>query len=108
MRVMLVTLALLIGNACAANLYAYVNADGDYVVTKKRPRSVDEFSVLSDEGEFIRFVSRRESQVPIGHWRPWFIPKEPHPFDGPDPIEREAEPDIRIEEVDDPDTREDG
>ena len=100
-----VTVALFAG-AClsapqvAANLYAYVNADGDYVVTRNRPSGIAEYAVLTDDGEFLREVITGNA-VPITHWRPWFIPKEPHPFDGPDELFVEPkEPDIQIEEVD--------
>ena len=101
MRITLATLAVaLISLAPAANavLYSYTNADGEYVVSQTRPQDKDtQYAVLSDEGEFIRSVPGRNQQVPITHWRPWFIPKEPHPWDG-EPETRDREPVVTVDE----------
>ncbi len=79
-------------------LYSYENSDGDYVISKKKPKGVDEYSILSNDGEFIRLVQAREKNVPISHWRPWYLPKDPHPFDAkPEPDERT--PTVVIDEV---------
>ncbi|MFU8816931.1 MAG: hypothetical protein ACNA7W_16410 [Pseudomonadales bacterium] len=82
-----------------ANVYAYMDENGDYVVTKKRPgKGVREYAVLSDDGEFIRLVQPRDLDVPITHWRPWFIPKEPDPYDADPDIFREREGIVEIQE----------
>jgi len=83
-----------------ADIYSYTNEDGDYIVSQTRPESPDiSYAVLTDEGEFIRMVEGRGKQVPITHWRPFFLPKEPHPFDGPNVETEEQEPMISIDEV---------
>lgn len=85
-----------------AELYAYVNEQGDYVVTQERPGKKDaaEYAVLTDDGEFLHLVRPRELDVPITHWRPWFLPKEPDPFDAdPDMIYTERESIVEIEEM---------
>jgi hypothetical protein len=83
-----------------AEVYAYVNEAGDYVVTKDNPgRSVAEYAVLSDDGEYLRTVRPRELDVPITHWRPWFLPKEPDPFDADPELYREREGRVGVEEV---------
>lgn len=86
-----------------ADVYAYVNDDGDYVVSRDNPGdSVAEYAVLTDDGEFLRLVRPRDLDVPITHWRPWFLPREPDPFDAdPDAI-REREGTVEIEELQDP------
>lgn len=88
-----------------AEIYTYTNEEGDYIVSQKKPKNRDiSYAVLSDEGEFIRMVEGRSAQVPITHWRPFFLPREPHWLDGPDeqPFPRQdAEPEIRIDEVGD-------
>jgi hypothetical protein len=84
-----------------ANLYSYTNAEGEYVVSQKPPKDKNmEYAILSDEGEFIRMVPGRSQNVPITHWRPWFIPREPEPWEGnPDPdIFREREPVVTVDE----------
>jgi hypothetical protein len=83
-----------------ATVYAYVDGNGDYVVTQKRPgKDISEYAVLTDDGEFVRLVRAREPNVPITHWRPWFIPRETDPFDI-DPGERgEREGTVEIDEV---------
>ena len=83
-----------------AEIYSYTNSDGDYIVSQKKPKDREiSYAVLTDDGEFIRMVEGRK-QVPITHWRPFFLPKEPHPYDGPQDIElREREPDVRIDEI---------
>lgn len=94
------TLGFASGSACA-DVYAYVNDDGDYVVTPDEPgRSVDEYAVLTDEGEFIRLVRPRDAEVPITHWRPWFLPKDPDPYDADEDAYEEREGVVGIEEVD--------
>ena len=83
-----------------AEVYAYVNEAGDYVVTKDNPgRSVAEYAVLSDDGEYLRTVRPRELDVPITHWRPWFLPKEPDPFDADPDVFRDREGRVGVEEV---------
>ena len=83
-------------------LYSYTNADGDYVVTRTKPTGVTEYAVISDDGEFVRLVHQSEGRIPISHWRPWFIPKEPHPFDyQPDLEADEPTPVVTIEEAQD-------
>ncbi len=67
----------------AADLYSYVNADGDYVISKQPPKNVGAYVVLSDEGEFIERVEFAPSDVPITHWRPWYLPREPNPMEAP-------------------------
>lgn len=83
-----------------AVLYSYTNADGEYVVSQKRPKDKNtQYAVLSDDGEFIRLVPGENERLPVTHWRPWFIPKEPHPWD-PDPVEiQEREPVVTVEEA---------
>ena len=85
--------------ASLADVYSYQNADGDYVVSKTRPKGVAEYAVLTDAGEFLRLV-RKQDNVPITHWRPWYLPREPHPFDGPDVDIRPREGEVVVEEVD--------
>lgn len=83
-----------------AEIYSYTNAEGDYVVSQKRPDNPEiSYAVLTDDGEFIRMVEGRGKQVPITHWRPFFLPKEPHPFDGPEVQPQEQDPVISIDEV---------
>lgn len=91
--------ALPLGAPPMADVYSYMNDDGDYVISKERPKGSGEYAVLSDEGEFIELVQRPELNVPITHWRPWYLPTEPNPFDPPTP-EEPAEPKVIIEEVD--------
>ncbi len=95
--------AVLLGLAAgpaAAEIYAYVNEDGDYVVTKDNPgKSVGEYAVLTDDGEFLRLVNPRDLDVPITHWRPWFLPREPDPFDADPELYEEREGTVGIEEV---------
>jgi hypothetical protein len=99
------TLTAIILLACAAqtahaNVYAYVDENGDYIVTQKRPgKQVTEYAVLTDEGEFVRLVQSRDPNVPITHWRPWFIPKEPDPYDGEPDIYREREGTVEVDEL---------
>ena len=86
----------------SARLYSYVNEEGDYVVSKKRPKNVDEYAVLTDEGEFIRLVKRKRDDVPITHWRPWYMPNEPDPINPVEPGLEQRTPEVLIEEVDQP------
>lgn len=85
-----------------ARLYSYVNEAGDYVVSQKKPKNVDEYAVLTDEGEFIRLVKRERDDVPITHWRPWYMPKEPDPINPVEPELGPRTPEVLIEEVDEP------
>lgn len=103
LRTLMVLPALLISASATAQLYAYVNEDGDYVVTQKRPKAPVEYAILTDEGEFIRLVPAPQENVPITHWRPWFLPRERDPLDGPEPNWEEREPQVDIEEVEDAD-----
>ena len=91
--------ALATSPAAHAELYSYANEDGDYVISKERPTNTGEYVVLSDEGEFIRRVQQPALRVPTSHWRPWYLPDEPNPFDIDAP-EAPPEPEIVIEEVD--------
>lgn len=87
-----------------ADVYAYVNDNGDYIVTPDKPgRDVPEYAVLTDDGEFVRLVRPRELDVPITHWRPWFLPKEPDPYDGDPDAYGEREGTVGIEELEDED-----
>lgn len=89
-----------LAHTAQADVYAYVDENGDYVVTQKRPgRDVAEYAVLTDEGEFVRLVQSRDPNVPITHWRPWFIPKEPDPYDADPDIYREREGTVEVDEV---------
>jgi hypothetical protein len=97
---MLLAIALLscLAHAAHATVYAYVDENGDYVVTQKKPgKKVAEYAVLTAEGEFVRLVQARPPNVPITHWRPWFMPKEPDP-NAADPY-REREGVVDVEEV---------
>ena len=84
-----------------ANLYSFTNAEGEYVVSQKPPKDKNtQYAILSDEGEFIRMVPGRQQNVPITHWRPWFIPRDPEPWEGnPNPdVIREREPVVTVDE----------
>lgn len=96
--VLAVTLITLSAPASAV-LYSFTNAEGQYVISQKPPKDKSiQYAVLSDDGKFIRMVQRRDQQLPISHWRPWFIPKEPHPYDADPDLFRDREPVITIEE----------
>jgi hypothetical protein len=82
-----------------ANLYSYMNEQGDYVVTQKRPKNADEYAVLSNDGEFLHLVRPIALDVPVSHWQPWYLPKQANPF-APDQPDQEAKPSVIIEEVD--------
>ncbi len=86
----------------SARLYSYVNEEGDYVVSQKKPKNVDEYAVLTDEGEFIRLVKRKRDDIPITHWRPWYMPNEPDPINPVEPGLEQRTPEVLIEEVDGP------
>lgn len=91
-------LCLVAGPAYAA-LYSFTNAEGQYVVSQEPPKDNNvQYAVLTDEGEFIRMVPGRNQQIPITHWRPWFIPKEPHPWDGDPAATSEREGVVTVEE----------
>ncbi len=84
-----------------ADLYSYTNDNGEYVISQKPPKNKDiQYAVLTDEGEFIRMVEGRNQQIPITHWRPWFIPREDEPWEGnPNPaIPREREGVVTVDE----------
>jgi hypothetical protein len=95
-----IILALIVLSAPAhAVLYSYTNADGEYVVSQTRPVDKNtQYAVLTDEGEFIRLVRGNNQRLPVTHWRPWFIPKEPHPWDGPADSPSEREPVVTVDE----------
>jgi hypothetical protein len=98
----LITLAALVLAVGVAHgeVYAYVNEGGDYVVTRDNPgRNVGEYAVLTDDGEFLRLVRPRDQDVPISHWRPWFLPKQPDPYDADPDRYREREGVVDIEEL---------
>jgi hypothetical protein len=94
-----VFLALSVAGPASADVYSYMNEDGDYVVSKQRPQAAGEYAVLTDDGKFIELVRPPTLRVPITHWRPWYLPREPNPLD---PIEPDTlpEPKVIIEEVD--------
>ena len=84
-----------------ADLYSYTNAEGEYVISQKPPKNENtQYAVLTDEGEFIRMVEGRNQQVPITHWRPWFIPREDEPWEGnPNPdMPRERKGVVTVDE----------
>lgn len=96
----LAALSMVAATRAHAEIYAYVNEDGDYVVTRDNPgKSVGEYAVLTDDGEFLRLVNPRDLDVPITHWRPWFLPREPDPFDADPDVYQEREGTVDIEEV---------
>lgn len=87
------------GAPVQADVYAYVNDAGDYTISRERPGDeVAEYAILSDEGEFLRLVRPSNLDAPVSHWRPWFIPKDPDPFDGPSPDFEDREGTVEIEE----------
>lgn len=91
--------AVLTAPPAAAHLYAYVNEDGDYVISQKRPGKGVEYAILTDDGEFVRLVQPRDPNVPITHWRPWFIPEVADPLDLDLQEFEEREGRVGIEEV---------
>ena len=94
---------LLLPAAAGADVYAYVNDDGDYVVSRDNPGdSVAEYAVLTDDGEFLRLVRPRDLDVPVTHWRPWFLPRQPDPFDADPESLPERDGTVEIEELQDP------
>ena len=87
-----------------AVVYSFTNTDGQYVVSQKPPKNKNiQYAVLSDEGKFIRSVPSRQQQIPITHWRPWYLPKEPHEFDADPNLIRERVPTVTVEEEPSPD-----
>lgn len=93
-------LALAFADVAQGEVYAYMNESGDYVVTPARPgKKIREYAVLTDDGEFLRLVHPRDPDVPVTHWRPWFIPKQPDPYDTDEDAYREREGVVGIEEV---------
>lgn len=95
----LLLLLLLTSLSVKADIYSYNNTDGDYIVTQKKPTDPDiTYAVLSEEGDFIRMVTGRNQQIPVGHWRPFWMPREPHPLEGDPDLIREREPVVIIEE----------
>ncbi len=98
LRISICFLVFLTGSV-QATLYSYTTSDGDYIVSKNKPNDRDiEYAVLTDEGEFVRLV-KGQQPIPIGHWRPWFIPKEPHPLDGRPEEIVEPTPVVSVEEI---------
>ena len=97
------TVILLAGSLCSttvhAEVYAYVNEAGDYVVSQKPPGKGVEYAILTDDGEFVRLVQPRDLDVPVTHWRPWFIPKEPDPYDFDPEVLEDREGTVEIEEI---------
>ena len=95
-------LCALLAGEVQAEVFSYADETGNYIVSKTKPTdSNTEYAVLTDDGEFIRLVKRPTPRLPVSHWRPWFIPKEPHPFDAvPQDVDRAREPDVKIEEID--------
>ena len=92
-------LTLPVAAPAVADVYSYVNEDGDYVVSKRRPEHAAEYAVLTDQGEFVTLVRPLALDVPVSHWRPWYLPEQPNPFRGPAPLEG-PQPTVIIEEVD--------
>lgn len=82
-----------------AEIYAYNNADGDYVVSQSKPedRNIG-YTVLSDDGEFIRMVPGKSERLPISHWRPFWMPEEPNPLSVDPNRLPDPEPVITVEE----------
>lgn len=98
----IVMTAVLLGftHGALGNVYAYVNEEGDYVVSQKKPgRNVAEYAVLTDDGEFLRLVRAREPNVPLSHWRPWFMPREQEGLDVTPDLPRERTGVVEIDEV---------
>jgi len=76
-------LCILVNTAVFAEYYSYMNEASEYVITRERPKNLTvEYAVLTDGGEFIRSVQpktvTKRQNIPIDHWRPWFMPREPH------------------------------
>jgi|GEM_PF-5493853 len=101
MRVLLLVLGVLfLAPSTHAEIYAYTNKDGDYIVSQQKPKDRDlSYAILTDDGDFVRMIEGRRENVPITHWRPFFLPKEPDPFDGPTIVPSEQQPSVEIEEV---------
>ncbi|MEZ5557819.1 MAG: hypothetical protein R3E86_04650 [Pseudomonadales bacterium] len=97
--VLVILLASLTPQTLSARVYAYVNEDGDYVISQKRPKIPVEYAILTDDGEFIRLVPAPQPPVPVTHWKPWFMPRQPDPLDAKPQIWDDAEPQVEIEEV---------
>lgn len=90
----------LLTSPAQAVIYAYNNQDGDYVVSQTKPE--DEhigYTVLSDEGEFIRMVPGRSQRLPISHWRPFWMPEEPNPLSADPSQQPDPEPVVTVEEA---------
>lgn len=104
MKILFLCLLLIAPPVAFAEIYAYTNAEGDYIVSQTRPTDRNlSYAVLTDDGEFVRMVEGKNKRLPISHWRPFFLPKEPHPLDGPEVEIRDREPTVEIEEVSDND-----
>lgn len=101
MRVVLLILGLLFhAPSTNAEIYAYTNEDGDYIVSQQKPEDRNlSYAILTDDGDFVRMVEGHRDNVPITHWRPFFLPKEPDPFDGPIIEPSERQPSVEIDEV---------
>ena len=97
--VLVLVLPVVSPGAASAVLYSYTNAEGQYVISQSRPTNREtSYAVLSDDGDYIRTVPGRDQQIPISHWRPWYLPKEPDPFDAQPQIPAERTPVITVEE----------
>jgi hypothetical protein len=97
-RIVLAAVLLVLAHPGHARLYAYVNEEGDYVVTQKKPpKTVAEYAVLNKDGEFVRLVRARDANVPLTHWQPWFIPSDPEAIELPEIRERTGV--VEVEEV---------
>lgn len=100
MRTLLAAALLVAAPLGQAEVYAYVNDHGDYVVTPKVPgKDVAEYAVLTDDGEFLRLIRPGNTEVPVTHWRPWFLPRQPDPFDADEGIYDEREGTVGVEEL---------
>lgn len=98
---LLATVLVLLPWGARAELYSFVNEDGDYVISKDRP-SAGEYVVLTDDGEFVERIQSPALDVPISHWRPWYLPREPNPFISTEP-KPPPEGSVVIEEVEESD-----
>lgn len=101
MRVLLLVFGLLfLAPSTKADVYAYTNKDGDYIMSQKKPKDRNiSYAILTDDGDFVRMIEGRRENVPITHWRPFFLPKEPDPFDGPTIEQRDRQPNVEIDEI---------
>ena len=98
--------AFLSSGGAAAELYAYVNEKGDYVISKKQPKAPVEYSILTDDGDrdghqqaLDRRGDVRGDGVPGGHAMCRFAsgrPGMPAPISGPlGPLRHRSPPSVR-------------